>query len=172
MITIIASTNRADSMTEVVSKTIYELLVARGAEVKLYSIKELPTSFLHAEMYSSSAGSMDQIIDDYIKDSEKFIFVIPEYNGSYPGILKLFIDAIHPKFFRGKKAGIIGISDGHSGNLRGQDHLTGVLHYLKMHVHFFQPKLSAIDKLIADQKITDARAEKLLNELADYMLKF
>jgi NAD(P)H-dependent FMN reductase len=41
---------------------------------------------------------------------------------------------------------MIGLSDGHAGNMRGQDHLTGVLHYLKMHVHYHKPKLSNITK--------------------------
>ena len=41
---------------------------------------------------------------------------------------------------------MIGLSDGHAGNLRGQDHLTGVLHYLKMHVHYHKPKLSNISR--------------------------
>jgi flavin-dependent dehydrogenase len=32
--------------------------------------------------------------------------------------------------------------------MRGQDHLTGVLHYLKMHVHYHKPKLSGISKAL------------------------
>jgi chromate reductase len=172
MITVISSTNRPESMTSLVSSTIYDLLKTRGCEVKLYSLQDLPASFLHSDMYKADDHEMDEIIKEYIQNAEKIIFVIPEYNGSYPGILKLFIDSIHPRYFREKKAGLIGVSDGHSGNLRGQEHLTGVLHYLKMYVHYFQPKLSAIERLLTNHTITDARAVKQLNDFADYMVKF
>lgn len=172
MITVISSTNRPESMTSLVSASIFELLKSRGCDVKLFSLQDLPSSFLHDEMYRSDDHAMDGVIQDYVQNTDKFIFVIPEYNGSYPGILKLFLDAIHPRYFREKKAGLIGVSDGHSGNLRGQEHLTGVLHYLKMYVHFFQPKLSNIENLLTNHVITDPRAVKQLNDFADHMVRF
>ncbi|HEX3386239.1 MAG TPA: NAD(P)H-dependent oxidoreductase, partial [Mucilaginibacter sp.] len=59
----------------------------------------------------------------------------PEYNGSYPGILKVFIDACSfPESFYEKKAALVGISSGRYGNIRGVDHFTGVCHYIHLHV--------------------------------------
>jgi NAD(P)H-dependent FMN reductase len=98
--------------------------------------------------------------------------VIPEYNGSYPGVLKLFIDASPVKSFWNKHASIVGLSDGHAGNSRGQDHLTGVLHYLKMHVHYHKPKLSGITKAFdADGKLVNERYMTQLTELAEIVTK-
>ena len=116
---------------------------------------------------------MEQVISKYVRDAQKFIFIIPEYNGSYPGIWKTFIDIVPPRYFKDKKAGIIGVSSGHAGNLRGQEHLTGVLHYLKVHVHYNKPKLSGVESLVsADGALTDERSVKVLREHAVAMANF
>src|SRR5690606_41407500 len=70
-----------------------------------------------------------------VKASDKFLYIIPEYNGSYPGALKVFIDACEfPASFYHKKAALVGHSSGKYGNIRGIDHFTGVCHYMQMHV--------------------------------------
>jgi len=148
MITVISGTNRSDSRTEAVSKVYCDLLASHGVEVQYLSLKDLPGDFAYNDMYGKKSPQLIDIIDRYITKADKFVFIIPEYNGSFPGILKTFIDAIPPVNFRDKKAAIVGISDGHAGNLRGQEHLTGILHYLRIHVHYSKPKISGIDKMI------------------------
>ncbi len=115
-------------------------------------------------MYEARSADFMKLFEYYIEAAHHLVFVIPEYNGSYPGVLKLFIDASPVKSFWHKHASMIGISDGHAGNSRGQDHLTGVLHYLKMHVHYHKPKLSGITKSFD----TDG---KLINELYQHQLE-
>ncbi|MBX7053009.1 MAG: NAD(P)H-dependent oxidoreductase [Flavobacteriales bacterium] len=173
MITIISSTNRNNARSEAVALQYFQILQEKGAESKFFSLGSLPSNFFHPEMYKTTGPEMQAIIDEFIIPSEIFVFIIPEYNGSYPGILKTFLDTIPPKFFREKKAGIIGVSDGHAGNLRGEEHLTGVLHYLRLMVHYAQPKLSDIDKMLDDQgRIVDERGLRLLNDHAEKMMRF
>lgn len=173
MITVISSTNRADNKSVIIARRYTEMIRSRGSEVRLFSLESLPQDFLNPDMYGKKSPEFEKVINEVLLNSEKFVFVIPEYNGSYPGILKTFIDAAHAKCFRGKKAGIIGISDGHTGNLRGQEHLTGVLHYMRVLVHYAQPKLSYIDSVINSyDEITDDRTLRLLNEHADLMIAF
>lgn len=173
MITVISSTNRTNARSENVARQYHQVLSEKGAQAKYFSLTELPSGFLHGDMYKSVSVNMQAIIDEYIVPSDVFVFVIPEYNGSYPGILKTFLDTIPPKYFREKKAGIIGISDGHAGNLRGEEHLTGVLHYLRLLVHYAQPKLSDIDKMLDENGIlTDERAIRLINDHAEKMIRF
>ena len=39
-----------------------------------------------------------------MSQSEKFVFIVPEYNGSFPGVLKTFIDGLaFPDTFEQKK---------------------------------------------------------------------
>jgi chromate reductase, NAD(P)H dehydrogenase (quinone) len=173
MITVVIATNRPDSMSEVIATKYLDILRSKGEDAQLLSMRDLPADFIVSDLYGKRSEAFAAILSTYVENVSKFVFIIPEYNGSYPGILKVFFDAAHPRYFREKKAGIIGVSDGHAGNLRGQEHLTGVLHYMKMFVHFSQPKLSDIDHAINDQlEVSDERTLRLLNEHADQMIKF
>lgn len=81
--------------------------------------------------------------------SKKFIFIAPEYNGSIPGILKTMLDiSDYKKAWWGKKALLVGISTGRSGNVRGLEHLTSILNYMKVIVHPNKLPISIVDKLI------------------------
>ena len=74
-------------------------------------------------------------IQQLVLDTDKFIFILPEYNGSYPGIVKVFIECCEfPGSFKNKKAALVGLSSGKYGNIRGVDHFTGVCHYLGLHL--------------------------------------
>lgn len=173
MITIISSTNRNNARSEAVAQHYFQILQEKGVESKFFSLGSLPANFFHPEMYKIISPEMQAIVDEFVIPSDTFVFIIPEYNGSYPGILKTFLDTIPPKFFREKKAGIIGVSDGHAGNLRGEEHLTGVLHYLRLMVHYAQPKLSDIDKMLDENgRVVDERAIRLLNDHAEKMMRF
>ena len=81
-------------------------------------------------------------------------FVIPEYNGSFPGIFKAFIDASDIRSsFHGKKVCLIGVSDGRAGNLRGMDHLTNICGHMKMNVLNLKIPISSVGSLIdTDEK--------------------
>jgi NAD(P)H-dependent FMN reductase len=98
--------------------------------------------------------------------STKFIFVLPEYNGSYPGLFKALIDLSDIKrCWPGKKALLVGVATGRGGNIRGLDHITGVLNYIKVMVHPNKLPLSAVDKLLsADGEITDLRTTASIEE--------
>jgi NAD(P)H-dependent FMN reductase len=98
--------------------------------------------------------------------------VTPEYNGSFPGVLKVVLDSIHPKEWNHKYACLVGVSDGRAGNLRGMDHLAGVLQYLKMHVYHNKLPISLITKLFnadgtfnneGQQKVCEVQIEGFLN---------
>lgn len=168
VITVISATNRKESLTAIVAQKYKSLLENSGVEVRYYSLTDLPADFIHSDMYGERSEQMKSVIEFYISGVNKFVFIAPEYNGSYPGILKTFIDGIPPRLFNKKKAGIIGVSSGHAGNLRGQEHLTGVLHYLKMFVHYNKLKLSNIDRLIGDSK--QLNDESTLSRMQEHAL--
>jgi len=62
------------------------------------------------------------------------IFVTPEYNRSMPGVLKNAIDHASRPYgqsaFKGKPAGVLGVSIGAAGTAVAQQHLRNVLAYL------------------------------------------
>lgn len=167
MITVIISTNRKESTTSRIAHIEAEMIRRHGKEVQVLDLAELPSDFFQSTMYDVRSVRFLELFNHFIARAQHLVFVIPEYNGSYPGVLKMFIDASPVDALRNKHASIIGLSDGHAGNTRGQDHLTGVLHYLRMHVHYHKPKLSGITKAFdADGKLTNTRYESLLSEHA------
>jgi len=134
MITIISSTNRPGSNTLKVAKYYQQQLLIKGQEANILSLTELPDSFIATDLYGKRSDAFKLILD-MINQSDKFLFIIPEYNGSYPGVLKVFVDACDfPESFYEKKAALVGISSGKYGNIRGVDHFTGVCHYFNLHV--------------------------------------
>lgn len=144
MITVISGTNRTDNNTLKVSKLYVKELEQQGCEVELLNLQDLKDDFFTESMYGKPSESFTQVLNTKIIPSDKFVIVVPEYNGSYPGILKLVLDTIHPEMWEGSKAALLGIASGRAGNLRGVDHLTAVMHYLKTEVYSLKPVLSSI----------------------------
>ena len=164
MITIVISTNRNESATARVAHHLYQLMNQQGLSAQLLDLRLLPSDFFQPTMYDQRSPDFLELFAAKIANAHHLLFVIPEYNGSYPGVLKMFLDASPVREFKDKHSSIVGLSDGHAGNMRGQDHLTGVLHYLKMHVHYHKPKLSGISKAFDSNGI-------LINELHASQLK-
>jgi chromate reductase, NAD(P)H dehydrogenase (quinone) len=133
-----------------VAKIYSGLLNKRNAENEIMDLTLLPDNFIVGELHGKRSERFSEMINRYIASNSVFIFVVPEYNGSFPGVLKLFIDAIHPKEWSGKYACLVGVSVGRAGNLRGMEHLTGILNYLKMHVYHNRLPISSVDKLLDD----------------------
>src|ERR1700761_6870593 len=134
MITIISATNRAGSSTLKLAKYYQKKLQEQGAEAGILSLTQLPANVIETDLYGKRSPEFQQI-QDVITASDKFIFIIPEYNGSFPGVLKVFIDACSfPESFYEKKAALVGVSSGKYGNIRGVDHFTGICNYIHLHV--------------------------------------
>ena len=65
---------------------------------------------------------------------------------------------------------LIGISSGRAGNLRGMEHFTGVLNYLRVTVHPFKPAIAHCHELVEDAQMKDERTLKLLrNTIEDFL---
>jgi NAD(P)H-dependent FMN reductase len=166
MYTIISGTNRAGSNSLKIARQYQEMLHKRGIDARLISLEGLN---LNARSQEFSGLEEEALIP-----AEKFIFVLPEYNGSYPGSLKTMIDLSDiRKVWWGKKALLTGVSTGRAGNLRGMDHLTGALNYLKVTVHPNKLPISSVDRLlngtgvITDQPTVEAM-EKQVDEFVEF----
>jgi chromate reductase, NAD(P)H dehydrogenase (quinone) len=166
MYTIISGTNRADSYTIKVAKQYQQLLQEKGIEANLLSLQGLNVLERNPEF--------KKIENEILIPAQKFIFVSPEYNGSIPGVLKAMFDISDiEKCWWGKKALLTGVSTGRAGNLRGMDHLTAILHYLKVNVHHNKLPISVVDKLFDESGvITDKATLKSINIQLDEFISF
>jgi len=141
MYTIISGTNRKGSNTIKIAEQCQQLLTEKGVEALLVSLVNLDVSKRNEDI--------KKLERDILIPSEKFIFVSPEYNGSIPGVLKSLIDVSDiEKVWWGKKALLIGVSTGRAGNLRGMEHLTGILNFVKVVVHPNKLPISVVDKIL------------------------
>ncbi|WP_316827075.1 NAD(P)H-dependent oxidoreductase [Pedobacter miscanthi] len=172
MITIIAATNRPNSNTLKVAKYYQRQLKEKGVDTHLFSLEHLPIDVLNTDMYGKRSEAFQEI-QNMINETEKFLFIMPEYNGSYPGVLKVLIDACNfPDSFYDKKAALVGISSGKYGNIRGVDHFTGVCHYihlnilpLRLHIPNIKTELDAEGNFNHSDtiKFTNEQIEKFIN---------
>ncbi|MGZ3920241.1 MAG: NADPH-dependent FMN reductase [Bacteroidia bacterium] len=145
-IVIISSTNRPNSNTLKVCHVYKNILAEKKVGSIILDLGQLPENVAFAELHGNRSKKYDDLISNYISSNTKFIFIVPEYNGSFPGILKVFIDSIHPKEWADKFACLVGVSNGRAGNLRGMEHLTGILNYLKLHIYHNKLPISSIDR--------------------------
>jgi chromate reductase, NAD(P)H dehydrogenase (quinone) len=169
MITIIAGTNRKNSYSLKVANIYQQLLAKHSIEHQVLSLEQLPHDFIFTQLQTQTT-EYTSFISQYIEQAEKFVFIIPEYNGSFPGVLKAFVDTVPPKFFRGKKSCLVGVSSGHLGSVRGLDDFTDILHYLGVEVLSNKPKFSGIEKIMDDngQFIDVANVGKLSTQLEKF----
>ncbi len=173
MITIISSTNRTGSSTLKVAQYYQNRLHEKGADAGLLSLLQLPPNLIETDLYGKRSAAFEPI-QEMITKTKKFIFIIPEYNGSFPGVLKTFIDACSfPESFYEKKAALVGISSGKYGNIRGIDHFTGVCHYLNLHVMPMKlhiPNIRA--EFEANHNLFKADTVRFTDEQMDKFIKF
>ena len=173
MITVIAGTNRTENNSVKVAHHCAGVLSGLGSESQVFSLEQLPPDFAFSAAFGGNSAAFDALVEKYIVPVHKIVIVAAEYNGSYPGVLKTFIDCVSPSIWNGKRAALVGISSGRSGNVRGLEHLTGVLHYLKVEVLSAKPVLSGIEGLIdSSGDINEEEAQKVLKEQANAFLGF
>jgi len=173
MLTVISGTNRPNSVTELVADVYNSILGNKQVQHKYLKLTQVPHSFLHDTMYGERMGGFKGIQDNYIKTSSKFIIIAPEYNGSIPGFLKLFIDACEVKpCYHGKKACLTGVASGRAGNVRGMDHLTNILNHLKMTVFYNKLPISSIGNLVDEKGNLSGDTKALIEEHINAFIEF
>ena len=166
MYLIISGTNRLGSNTLKVAKEYQRLLKERSIEAVLLSLEGLNLLTRDADF--------EKIENELIVPTDNYIFISPEYNGSFPGALKMLFDTgkTHAVWWH-KKALLTGVSTGRAGNLRGMDHLASVLNYVKVMVHHNRLPISSVDKLIDEEgHFTDENTLDAINQQLDEFIKW
>lgn len=174
MICVIACTNRPNSNSLKISEYYIKLLKKEEVACTLIDLNKLPESYLFSALYHNQGkDEMFNPIKKIIAEAEKFVFVVPEYNGSFPGVLKAFIDGLdYPGSFKNKKAALIGLSSGVMGGSLALSHLTDILNYLGMHVLASKPRITRVEKTFVDGEINDTLVKDLISIQVKDLLKF
>jgi len=122
-----------------------------GIESKLLSLEVLNgLPILDVDMYDEQSPFLQKLQEEYLS-ADKLVMIAPEYNGSFAGITKLFIDATDVKrYWNHKKVCLVGVADGRGGNLRGLEHLSGLLMHMKINVFHLRQPLAQISKELGE----------------------
>ena len=167
MITVISGTNRKDSMTLRVA-ALYTKMLREFADDDVHLLS------LEGMNVWERSDKLLQVEERLLKPSKKFAIVMPEYNGSFPGILKTMMDNTDIRnCWWHKKAMLTGVADGRAGNLRGMEHMTGILNYLKMTVLPNKIPLSRINEEIdMEGNLLKEETVKVIEQQIDEFVNF
>ena len=161
--TIISGTNRIGSYSEKVAAEYQRLLKEKNITAGILSLVNLNVLTRTPELI--------KVENEILIPTQKFVFILPEYNGTFPGVLKVMIDNTDiKKVWYHKKALLTGVSTGRAGNLRGMDHLSASLNYLKMNVHHNKLPISVIDKVIdATGRLNEETLKAIDEQLSEFI---
>ena len=175
-ILIISGTNRPGSNALKLSKLLATYYSAAGATADVLDLQELPPEAFAPTVFASKPPKVVELQNRVLQASGLHI-VVPEYNGSFPGVLKHFIDLLKfPESFEAKPVAFTGEAAGIWGGLRAVEHLQGVFGYRNAHAYPNRVFISGVgQKLNAEGQLTDADLATRLNTQAagfvDYITK-
>jgi NAD(P)H-dependent FMN reductase len=173
MFTVIAGTNRPLSNTLKVSRLVENILLGSGESVSLLDLSRLPEELFAPTSYAAKPATF-RPFQETVLEAEGVVTVVPEYNGSFPGVLKYFIDMLQfPESLLGKPAAFVGLSSGRWGGLRAVEQLQMVFQYRHAHLYGRRVFLPDVGSLVDDRgrlsdKATMDRLENAVLGFADF----
>jgi len=166
-ILIISGTNRAGSNALRISKIVLGHYQNAKIPAELLSLEELPREVFDHSAYMKKPPGM-QVIQQRVLDAQGLHVISPEYNGSFPGVLKYFIDMLKfPESFDRKPVAFVGEAAGVWGGLRAVEQLQMIFGYRNAHSYpdrVFIPGVK--DKFDAQGNFTDAGINERLKKQA------
>lgn len=177
MFSVISGSNRKLNRTLPFAQFGFDLLQQKATDTQLVDLSKLSGSLIYDTMYSpeDQPEFIAQLQKNQFMPTDKFWFFVPEYNGSFPGVVKVLLDAMSTvdikATFKNKKAMITGIASGRAGNLRGMDHLADVLNHLGVHVHPNKKPVSSIYQFLNEKNelVHDKIKEELRLQAEEFM---
>lgn len=126
---IISSTDRPNSKSLQVSNYVKGLYEKEGVNPEVVSLEDFPLRDVVGGKYGADIPSVNTFRDP-ILNADALLFVIPEYNGGFPGVLKMFIDYLpFPGAFEKLPMAFIGVASGAFGALRPIEQFQMVSNY-------------------------------------------
>ncbi len=145
-IVLISGTNRTGNRTIGITRHLEKIYRSLGADAQTLDLTNLPPEVFSPDAYSEKPTTLLPWTNAVL-GSNGLVIVAPEYNGSFPGALKYFIDLLpFPESFEGRPVCFVGLAAGSWGALRAIEHLQGIFGYRNAHIYpnrVFLPKVHA-----------------------------
>lgn len=165
MIGILIGTNREDNVSQLVGEYYHSVLSQKGVDSKIFHLEDFLEKLDWSKIYDYS------LIPEFA-GVEKNIWVLPEYNGSFPGVVKVMIDSLQREFWKNKKVALTGVSAGQGGNRTGLNHLSDILTYLNVYILPYFVYLDNIEKYLQDGKFIPGKYEKFIENQIELLRSF
>jgi len=167
-ILIVSGTNRPDANALKLARILQGHYRDANINADLFSLTDLPPEVFNGSAYASKPPAM-LAIQKRVLDAAGLHVITPEYNGSFPGVLKYFIDMLKfPESFDRKPVAFVGVASGEWGGLRAVEQMQMVFGYRNAHVYPDRIFVSSVkDKLDAagnlnDQALNDRLARQVV----------
>ncbi|MGD0774995.1 MAG: NAD(P)H-dependent oxidoreductase [Candidatus Solibacter sp.] len=175
-ILVLAGSARLDSMHRKLARQAVEALRVAGVEATLADLRDFPMPIYDGDLEAGEGmPAAAKALKELARRHDGFAIASPEYNGSFPALLKNALDWIsrpepgerHLEVFRGKVAAILSASPGPGGGRRGLRQLRELLEMMSVRVI---PRELAIERasgaLDAEGRLARAEDAAGLRELA------
>lgn len=138
-ILIFAGSSRQDSFNRKLANAAAEMAIQQGAKPTVLELSEFDIPMYNADLEAQGTPADVIRLKQMLHSHAAWIICCPEYNGSYPALLKNALDWAsspvkdHAQWadgvlpFRGKVVGMASASPGGLGGLRAQSHLAPLL---------------------------------------------
>ncbi|UBM58000.1 NAD(P)H-dependent oxidoreductase [Marinilongibacter aquaticus] len=171
---LLVGTNRRTAMSLEMAKYYGKKLNERGVEYEVLDLATLPEDFAFSALYHNKGKNPHyNTFQERIDGIDKWFVFVPEYNGSFPGVLKTFFDGLrYPDSLTDKKVAMVGLANGTLGNAVGLGHLNDILSYMGANVLGLRVKLGEIGKYFDGVHLAHPVYERFITEQIDKLIHF
>lgn len=143
----------------------------------IVSLEEYPLTLVAGGRYGDAIPEIEAF-NERILSADGVVFIVPEYNGSFPGILKMFIDYLpFPQAFLNLPLAFVGEASGAFGGLRAVEQLQQICAYRNALMFPERVFIQRVNQNFSpDTGISDAKTneflESMIRNFADFVSVF
>jgi chromate reductase, NAD(P)H dehydrogenase (quinone) len=143
---VLCATNRPGANSRIIAKRVCSILKDNGCDTLVYlDLADLKPDIFKPTVYAEKPEWFVKEFQQPVLDAPGMVVVVPEYNGSFPGVMKYFIDMLKfPESLVEMPVMFIGCAAGQWGALRSVEQLTHIFQYRNAHIfgqRLFIPKV-------------------------------
>lgn len=172
-IQIISGTDRPKSNALRVAAYLQKKYREQKASADIMNLRHFPLAATEGGKYREDTPEVDRYVQPLL-EADGLVFVCPEYNGGYPGILKIFIDYLpYPASLNKKPVCLVGESNSPFGGQRAVEQLQQVIGYQNAHIlpeRVFIPKVK--NNFEAETGIKNDYQQNRLEEQINHFIPF
>ncbi len=181
---VFAGSTRAESFNRKLAREVVEMARSRSIAVTHLELSDVDLPLYNADFEAQARPPAQVQLKELFARHEGWIICCPEYNASYPPLLKNVIDWVTSpvkgdpvwgdefRASRGKVVGMLGASPGALGGLRAQSHLAPLLLNIKCWVAPQNYALgNAAQAFDTNGRLVDARARSSVEAVLQQVIE-